>query len=958
MLPHLVEECTKYLWSDLYPKNACRAYEFAKLFEEPMLMDKCIRIICNQTQEVLSESSFDDVELSTILTVFDQEELNINSELELFSAITRYAARHNQSSGAKVPRLDGIGNATSEANSNHPTIRDAIMKIRFLTLSPQQFAEGPGKSNLLSESEKFAILMNICTPSAAVLMPEGFSTSTIPRRKKHPSESFCVPVMGSFMVDSLFDGTDRTIFHPHVELPYPIHKPFRATDIDAVKQLLIEKSNYLKLLEAKRKRFKVDRKVIVNKKIGNSEYMYLPRHLLEFYKNKDPDTYFNCDYNFYYTGGVLECLQINGGDYLIRPDVENNLCLNDLRNPSFITTLDSDCLTPIFNINSVKCASDHLLVLREKHHVSVKKLINTEKICKLWENKYSTPVLDAKLNQEKSVHIGVVLSNLKLNVTDIETNKTAFSFHNNNNRKADNFQQFQFINNNNIILMDRFVLKILDYRTKSEEKLFDPHLIDCNSLCNFDILENSIFLSSRHYLMKADLRNLQKVSHFSHSLNMPPCYMDFATKGDDTFLCLTSQSEDNKILFTGNSSYGLPYRVPGIQETLKECRLRNSSLVLFDTLDERLNFSTAGLKVINLDGEVYIYWSNCLGEIFRQRIYEDEHDRTMNEPIEALLEWVNNLEKPKPVLHVTNIKEMSRARFSLNSDPIERNLSRYKVESKADDFLKKMRPRYCTKNVKGNLAKDFLAVWDDDDDDDEEEDSEQLPEVAPHDKVNTWIQNHDFSDDETDLGLGGAAAMDTSRTSMIKFSPSGYEGGNEVTKKMYCSRQLLHITECMNTSVLDCAVTFTCDKNVCVYGIQVPAQIPMEDDRQPQFIYPELLYAHLLDADGSRLTYTHFTSRVNYRSLIEISFNRPVYIQRNKVYKVGVVLNKIGCYPIGTYPNQSTCNGVVFSFSQGQCGDSVRDGLIRSIIFSIPSANNNSSNPGVPGDHNKMPNII
>ncbi|XP_018574174.1 BTB/POZ domain-containing protein 6 isoform X1 [Anoplophora glabripennis] len=403
MLPHLVEECTKYLWSDLYPKNACRAYEFAKLFEEPMLMDKCIRIICNQTQEVLSESSFDDVELSTILTVFDQDELNINSELELFSAITRYAARHNHSSGAKVPRLDGIGNATSEANSNHPTIRDAIMKIRFLTLTPQQFAEGPGKSSLLSESEKFAILMNICSPSAAVSMPEGFSSSATPRRKKHPSEPFCVPL-----------------------------------------------------------------------------------------------------------GGFL---------------------------------------------------------------------------------------------------------------------------------------------------------------------------------------------------------------------------------------------------------------------------------------------------------------------------------------------------------------------------------------------------------------------------------------------------------------LAGASAMDTSRTSMIKFSASVSEGGNDHSKKLYCSRQLLRITECMNTSVLDCAVTFTCDKNVCVYGIQVPAQIPMEDDRQPQFVYPELLYAHLLDGDGSRLTYTHFTSRVNYRSLIEISFNRPIYIQRNKVYKVGVVLNKIGCYPIGTYPNQSTCNGVVFTFSQGQCGDSVRDGLIRSIIFSIPSSNNNSSNPGVPGDH-KMPNII
>lgn len=75
-----------------------------------------------------------------------------------------------------------------------------------------------------------------------------------------------------------------------------------------------------------------------------------------------------------------------------------------------------------------------------------------------------------------------------------------------------------------------------------------------------------------------------------------------------------------------------------------------------------------------------------------------------------------------------------------------------------------------------------------------------------------------------------------------------------------------------------------------------------------------------------------------------------------QIYKVGVVLNKVGCYPVGTYPEQSTCSGVVFTFSQNQCGDSVRDGLIRSIIFSIPTANNSGViNHGMPGDSNKMP---
>lgn len=72
--------------------------------------------------------------------------------------------------------------------------------------------------------------------------------------------------------------------------------------------------------------------------------------------------------------------------------------------------------------------------------------------------------------------------------------------------------------------------------------------------------------------------------------------------------------------------------------------------------------------------------------------------------------------------------------------------------------------------------------------------------------------------------------MDTSRTSLIKFynqpgSSVSTDGGNDSLKRMYCTRQPLRLTECMNASVLDCAVTFTCDKNVCVYGIQVGFQL-------------------------------------------------------------------------------------------------------------------------------------
>lgn len=169
------------------------------------------------------------------------------------------------------------------------------------------------------------------------------------------------------------------------------------------------------------------------------------------------------------------------------------------------------------------------------------------------------------------------------------------------------------------------------------------------------------------------------------------------------------------------------------------------------------------------------------------------------------------------------------------------------------------------------------------------------------------------------------------------------EGGLREGSKYYCLRSLVQQTEILNSSVLDCSVTFSVDRNICVMGVQVPTQINMVNSMPlplgvpPIAIpdsYTEVLYAHLLDSDGSRLTYTHFTTKVNLGSLVEITFNRPVYIQKNKVYRVGVVFNKVGWYPVGVCTQRMACDSVFFSFGVGDCTDSIRDGLIRSIVFS------------------------
>jgi len=95
-------------------------------------------------------------------------------------------------------------------------------------------------------------------------------------------------------------------------------------------------------------------------------------------------------------------------------------------------------------------------------------------------------------------------------------------------------------------------------------------------------------------------------------------------------------------------------------------------------------------------------------------------------------------------------------------------------------------------------------------------------------------------------------------------------------------------------------------------------------------MYSELLYAHLLDPRGSRLTYTHYTSRVAYNTTIDICFNRVVPVEPNCQYRIGVVLNKPGAYPIMMPLEEAECsNGVVFRFPP----TGTRDGIFSAILY-------------------------
>ncbi|XP_066977813.1 BTB/POZ domain-containing protein 6-B-like isoform X2 [Macrobrachium rosenbergii] len=118
MIPSLVEQCTQFIWSDLHPGNVCRAFEFARLFEEPLLLEKCLQIICTKTEDVLKDSSFEEVEIGTLRTILKQDSLTA-------SALTPERRRHmadtfvNRGSAFKCQHASGF--FPTKYNSTHPT---------------------------------------------------------------------------------------------------------------------------------------------------------------------------------------------------------------------------------------------------------------------------------------------------------------------------------------------------------------------------------------------------------------------------------------------------------------------------------------------------------------------------------------------------------------------------------------------------------------------------------------------------------------------------------------------------------------------------------------------------------------------------------------------------------------------------------------------------------------------
>lgn len=531
-----------------------------------------------------------------------------------------------------------------------------------------------------------------------------------------------------FVERDVFEDCQKSNGEIKVHLPIPFHKPFPILKDDVLLELPKAKAKYKEEQAKCQVIYTKYKQNIIRERFGKTEYLHIPKGLLRFYQMKDPDPMFDFDYNAYYTGGFLECCSIDGKTGLIRPNCKNNLCVTFLNKSKKTHKIPFKTKTSIYNI----LATEHYLATREKNCISIIEINDLKEVNLKHTIEHKLGFFDAKMHKDET-KLGTLTTDLRLQVTDLTTGKHMRTFACN----KDKFGQFTFADTNTFYAVTGREIYLFDLRSR-DRNVHDLKLSDCNPLCNLVLYNNDLFLSSRHYLLKADTRDFENVDYYSHALNSMPCYLQVLP--EKCLVCCAGQKETQKCLYTG---LPLPLSMPSLKRTLRECRLRKDILLNF-TVDERIDYSIAGLKLVLEDDEPVVYYSNSLGEIFRQQIGRstDDWDDVIEKSSELMQEWVENLPKKTPVVNATNIAEAGRLRFALTR--VEPTRKAFTAPGNAGKFLEDYGKKYDVDNMDG-LAKEFMKVWFEDEE--REDDREKIaPEEPYFSKVHNWIQGQEFND--------------------------------------------------------------------------------------------------------------------------------------------------------------------------------------------------------------------
>lgn len=171
MMHDLFQKCVHFLCNQIDPEHAWKGLELAMLLDEPRLRTKCISVMKQYTDAMLTTPDFEDIPRSTLEMLLNESELNVKDEFTLIEAVGRWANKEAERLGTSPRQALG---------------EEALGSLRFLCLALFKVNHCSVFNTLLTKQERKAIKSNITRFRRAESMPQGFSTSRERRTTFHP----------------------------------------------------------------------------------------------------------------------------------------------------------------------------------------------------------------------------------------------------------------------------------------------------------------------------------------------------------------------------------------------------------------------------------------------------------------------------------------------------------------------------------------------------------------------------------------------------------------------------------------------------------------------------------------------------------------------------------------------------------------------------------------------------
>lgn len=457
-----------------------------------------------------------------------------------------------------------------------------------------------------------------------------------------------------------------------IGLPYPIS----ATNVTQLRpdpciELVKEKSKYQAKLTAYLQEHKKYKDDINEKELENVTKLKIPNYLLDLClgKLKNPDAYFEGDYNWYYTGGSLQTIQIGSVTYLVRPVSSSKLCFTNISDFNS-NTFTNDNEEEICALYSLYNNETNYLYSRCKFSAKLFECIfNNDDISLVSKWSYDTtdvPIIDFRVNEFNVEDVAILNLDRKLEIHNLRTNKQiSYQIEDTLNEELhDRLMQCIYTSNKTLSVMDRCSLYDVDTKSKDvpQYKLKQGYFI-CDDLCCLvlsKINDNYIYCASVHNILKIDRRQQTIIKKWPHFLSQPPTAINIAVMDDGNECVLVSSQKynDKSILIANPLENNVCRFLSNNLDTLKLVNL--NEYIINEDITKRLFMSTAGIQILSNSDGCTLFSSNAIGDLFVNTMGTCE-----NLAPAKLTKWIKSLPKRKKPLQVTGLREMSDARTSL-----------------------------------------------------------------------------------------------------------------------------------------------------------------------------------------------------------------------------------------------------------------------------------------------------